>query len=116
MPFFFCRLNPPRPDFAKTMTDTERALMGQHAAYLKAERGPHPPSKTNGSGAIATQNPPFYYLFADIGYLVDHGGTTFGRLYSMRLTGVVLLVLTTIGAWLLAGEVFVAVVMRRILT
>ena len=38
MPFFFCRLNPPRPDFAKTMTDAERALMGQHAAYLKAEQ------------------------------------------------------------------------------
>jgi uncharacterized protein YciI len=36
MAFFFCRLNPPRPDFAKTMTDAERALMGQHAAYLKA--------------------------------------------------------------------------------
>jgi uncharacterized protein YciI len=38
MPFFFCRLNPPRSDFAKTMTDAERALMGQHAAYLKAEQ------------------------------------------------------------------------------
>ena len=38
MPFFFCRMNPPRPDFAQTMTDAERALMGQHAAYLKAEQ------------------------------------------------------------------------------
>jgi len=38
MPFFFCRLNPPRADFAQTMTDGERALMGQHAAYLKAEQ------------------------------------------------------------------------------
>jgi len=38
MPFFFCRLNPPRPDFAKSMTDAERALMGQHAAYLKAKQ------------------------------------------------------------------------------
>jgi uncharacterized protein YciI len=36
MPFFFCRLNPPRADFAQTMTDAERALMGQHAAYLTA--------------------------------------------------------------------------------
>src|SRR5712664_1777727 len=34
MPFFFCRLNPPRPDFAQTMSEAERALMGQHAAYL----------------------------------------------------------------------------------
>ena len=38
MPFFFCRMNPPRADFAQTLTDTERALMGQHAAYLKAEQ------------------------------------------------------------------------------
>ena len=36
MPFFFCRLNPPRPDFAQTVTEAERALMGRHAAYLKA--------------------------------------------------------------------------------
>ena len=34
MPFFFCRMNPPRTDFAHTMTDAERALMGQHAAYI----------------------------------------------------------------------------------
>ncbi len=38
MPFFFCRMNPPRADFAQTMTDAERALMGQHAAHLKAEQ------------------------------------------------------------------------------
>jgi uncharacterized protein YciI len=36
MAFFFCRLNPPRPDFATTMSEAERALMGQHAAYLAA--------------------------------------------------------------------------------
>jgi uncharacterized protein YciI len=36
MPFFFCRLNPPRADFAQTITEAERALMGQHAAYLTA--------------------------------------------------------------------------------
>jgi uncharacterized protein YciI len=38
MSFFFCRLNPPRPDFAKTMSDAERALMGTHAAYLRGEQ------------------------------------------------------------------------------
>jgi uncharacterized protein YciI len=36
MPVFFCRMNPPRADFAQTMTEAERALMGRHAAYLKA--------------------------------------------------------------------------------
>jgi uncharacterized protein YciI len=34
MAFFFCRLNPPRSDFAQTMTGAERAVMGEHAAYL----------------------------------------------------------------------------------
>ena len=49
-------------------------------------------------------NPPLYYLYADIAYLVDHGGTAFGRLYAMRLWGVLLLAATALGAWLLAGE------------
>jgi len=34
MAFFYCRLIGPRPDFAFTMNDEERALMGRHAAYL----------------------------------------------------------------------------------
>ena len=32
---FHCRLIPPRPDFAFTLTDEERALMGRHADYLR---------------------------------------------------------------------------------
>ncbi|TIX28092.1 MAG: hypothetical protein E5V37_23775, partial [Mesorhizobium sp.] len=32
---FHCRLIPPRPDFALTMTEEERALMGRHADYLR---------------------------------------------------------------------------------
>ena len=34
---FHCRLIPPRPDFAFTMTDEERELMGRHADYLRAK-------------------------------------------------------------------------------
>ena len=78
-----------------------------YTRYLATEHGAHPPSKSNGSGPVASDNnPPLYYLFADLGYLIDHGGTAFGRLYAIRLSGVVLLLLTTVGAWLLAGEVF----------
>ena len=33
MPFFFCRLNPPRPSFATDMTEDEMALMGEHGQY-----------------------------------------------------------------------------------
>jgi 4-amino-4-deoxy-L-arabinose transferase-like glycosyltransferase len=78
-----------------------------YAAYLAREHGADPPSKSDGSGpSSAAQNPPLYYAFADLGYLIDHGGTTFGRLYAMRISGVLLLALTTVGAWLLAGEIF----------
>ncbi len=32
---FFFKLIPPRPTFATDMSDSERALMGQHAAYVR---------------------------------------------------------------------------------
>jgi 4-amino-4-deoxy-L-arabinose transferase-like glycosyltransferase len=75
-------------------------------AYLARTRGANPPSAGDGGGPTsASNNPPLYYLYATIGYLFDHGGTTFGQLYSIRLWGVLLLTLTTLGGWLLAGEV-----------
>lgn len=36
MPFFFCRLNPPRPTFALDMTESEQQLMGEHAGHWGA--------------------------------------------------------------------------------
>ena len=33
--FFAVRLNPSRPDFAQTMTDEEKSIMQQHAAYWR---------------------------------------------------------------------------------
>ena len=33
---FFLKLNPCRPDFAQTMTDAEKNIMHQHAAYWKS--------------------------------------------------------------------------------
>ncbi len=35
MKYFFCKLIPPRPDFAQTMTAEEGKLMREHAAYWK---------------------------------------------------------------------------------
>ncbi|MDQ0392417.1 YciI family protein [Labrys monachus] len=35
MAFFVCKLNPPRPSFAFDMTESERAVMEQHSAYLR---------------------------------------------------------------------------------
>ncbi|TIQ27597.1 MAG: ATPase [Mesorhizobium sp.] len=34
---FHCRMIPPRPDFAFTMTEEERALMNAHADYLRGQ-------------------------------------------------------------------------------
>ena len=36
MPYFLCRLNPPRPTFALDMTDEEQQLMGRHAEHWGA--------------------------------------------------------------------------------
>jgi uncharacterized protein YciI len=33
--YFFLRLNTVRPDFVQTMTDQEKAIMGQHAEYWR---------------------------------------------------------------------------------
>ncbi len=78
-----------------------------YRAYLAREHAPDPPSKDDGGGSLAANsNPPLYYLYAAGAYSLDRGGTAFGRLYAIRLAGVLLLVATTIGAWLLAGEVF----------
>jgi 4-amino-4-deoxy-L-arabinose transferase-like glycosyltransferase len=75
-------------------------------AYLARVHGSDPPSPGNGGGPTsASGNPPLYYLYAAVGYLFDHSGTTFGQLYSIRLWGVLLLALTALGGWLLAGEV-----------
>lgn len=66
-----------------------------------------PPSSSDAGGATASSaNPPFYYAFASLGYWMDGGGTTIGQLFTIRLWDVLLLLTTTVAAWLLAGEVF----------
>jgi Predicted membrane protein (DUF2142) len=75
-------------------------------AYLAVVHGSDPPPGGDGGGPTsASQNPPLYYLYATVAYLFDSSGTTFGQLYSIRLWGVLLLALTALGGWLLAGEV-----------
>lgn len=52
----------------------------------------------------ARANPPLYYLWESIPYLVASGGDFFDRLYAMRLWSVLLLLVTTAATWLLIGE------------
>lgn len=75
-----------------------------YATYLAAAK--RDPSRSDGGGPnAASANPPLYYLYADVAYWASYWGNTFDRLYAMRLWGVSLLLLTVVGAWLLAGEV-----------
>jgi 4-amino-4-deoxy-L-arabinose transferase-like glycosyltransferase len=74
-------------------------------AYLSSVHS-HPPSKSNGGGRNPASNPPLFYLYDAVPYLIDQGGTVFGQFYEMRIWAVLLLDLTTLGGWLLAGEVF----------
>lgn len=76
-------------------------------AYLQSKDVRTHAMRADGGGpSSASGNPPAYYLFGALGYLLDPGGTAYGRLYAIRLEGVVLLLLTTLGGWLLGGETF----------
>ncbi len=76
-----------------------------YAAYLASERLATAPTPLNGGGPNgADSNPPLYYLYATVPYLL--GGNAFSQLYGIRIAGVLLLLTTTLAAWLLAGEVF----------
>lgn len=60
--------------------------------------------KDGGGPNPAVVNPPLYYLYAAGAYKA--GGDLFDRLYIVRLASVLLLLLTVLGGWLLAGEIF----------
>jgi 4-amino-4-deoxy-L-arabinose transferase-like glycosyltransferase len=64
-------------------------------------------ARKDGTGSNpASTNPPLYYLYAAPAYLVASGGDIFDRLYVMRLWSALLLLVTCVGTWLFAGEIF----------
>ena len=64
-------------------------------------------SRSDGGGLTPSATyPPLYYATALLAYYAGTGGDEFDRLNLVQLWGVVLLLATVIGAWLLAGEVF----------
>jgi len=75
-----------------------------YSRYLAAA-GKNPSRSDGGGPNPESSNPPLYYLYADLAYWADYGGDAFDRLYAMQIWGVSLLLLTVLGAWLLAGEV-----------
>jgi 4-amino-4-deoxy-L-arabinose transferase-like glycosyltransferase len=116
--------NPHREIFSSDETTAINAVDASNGAFYPATVPPdwsrsayeayvHNPaalseaSRDNGGGpSSAAGNPPLYYLIGSIGYLLDPGGTAYGRLYAIRIEGIVFLLLTGLGAWLLAGETF----------
>jgi 4-amino-4-deoxy-L-arabinose transferase-like glycosyltransferase len=72
-------------------------------AYLAAAR--RRPSQSDGGGPNPVAvNPPLFYLFSDLAYWASGSENLFGRLYAMRVWGVVLLLGNVLAGWLLAGE------------
>jgi 4-amino-4-deoxy-L-arabinose transferase-like glycosyltransferase len=115
--------DPGRPAYSTGQADAQIAARGLTARYdplaaptnwsaaqwrtFRNETAVHPPPSGNGGGPNpAAANPPLYYLYAAVGYLIDRGGGALGRLYSIQLWGILLLLATTVGGWLLAGETF----------
>jgi 4-amino-4-deoxy-L-arabinose transferase-like glycosyltransferase len=64
-------------------------------------------ARSDGGGQNnAGPNPPLYYAFEAVPYVVAVGGDVFDRLYAMRVWSVLLLLGTVVATWLLAGELF----------
>jgi 4-amino-4-deoxy-L-arabinose transferase-like glycosyltransferase len=80
----------------------------EYRAYLDSSSTRRFSMRDNGAGpSSSSANPPLYYLLGTVGYLLAGGrGTAYARLYGIRLEGIVWLLLTGLGAWLLAGEAF----------
>jgi 4-amino-4-deoxy-L-arabinose transferase-like glycosyltransferase len=62
-------------------------------------------ARSNGSGGPIRDNPPLYYLI-EAGWYHLGDGLLVDRLFAMRLGSLLWLLVTVVGAWLLAGEVF----------
>ncbi len=88
-------VGPVRPDWSAQ----------DYARYLAAARQ-HPSQSDGGGPNPQAVNPPLFYLYSDLAYWASGSSSAFGRLYAMRLWGVLLLLANVVAAWLLAGEAF----------
>jgi len=98
MPTFVLRLIAPRPDFAQTLTDAERAIMNRHAAhwtpYLEGGDmvvfGPVlTDAASYGLAVVDTEDEPALRAFAAQDPVVTTGTVTFevGRLAAGHVRG-----------------------------
>ena len=82
----------------------------QEWSHLKGERGrkrsQEMPADTGGGGTEASSYPPAYYAWNTVPYAVLREEAVVTRLYGMRLWSGIWLLVNTVAAWLLIGELF----------
>ena len=85
------------PEWAPLAWERWRQLDASLPGRFRADGG--------GNANPAWSNPPLFYLYDAIPYAATSGADYFARLTAMRVAAVLWLLVTTLGAWLLAGEV-----------
>src|SRR5271166_3203968 len=61
-------------------------------------------ARSDGGFTSAFKNPPLYYLYEAVPYLMLHNSTFFTRAFAMRLANLPLMLALVLFTWLLAGE------------
>ncbi len=61
-------------------------------------------ARSDGGFTSSEKNPPLYYLYESVPYLLFHGSSFFTRSFAMRLANLPLLLALVAFVWLLAGE------------
>src|SRR3954469_20720835 len=80
---------------------------GAYERWNQLERQLRPSQRSDGGGLNpARSNPPLAYLAYAVPYADAKGAGAFDRLVSMRVAGVLWLLVTVAATWALAGEVF----------
>jgi hypothetical protein len=89
-------------------TSADERLVESHLDRLGAH------DRADGLYVSAMQNPPAYYLYEAVPYVIASSGSLFTRAYLMRLANVPLLLIVVAAAWLLGGELFAATWRRTV--
>jgi hypothetical protein len=79
------------------------SVVDERVCYAALNRLPHG-ARSDGGFTSAEKNPPLYYLYQAVPYVVFKGSTFFTRAFVMRLANLPLLVALAVFVWLLSGE------------
>ena len=79
------------------------SVVDERICFAELNRLPHG-ARSDGGFTSAEKNPPLYYLYETVPYLVFHHTTFFTRSFVMRLANLPILLALVVFTWLLAGE------------